>query len=238
VPRVLFDATGAVVDTIGWDPSPNPRMVPPAGFSSNRFQSITVGSRRLRVPDPPPELPIWVVLNDGRIIVETPLATDAATGRVLISRLDLEGDTVYHREYCYRPASWTAEGLDSLAARASRGPGAMFAVPSGGPSGSQEPDPAAQRALRAAMTFPEYRLPVQYVERDADGRLWVSRNEPEGSPVRRWALLDEDGLPIGELELPDRARILWSSGDFAWLLVPDEFDVPWLIRYRITMPVG
>jgi hypothetical protein len=114
----------------------------------------------------------------------------------------------------------------------------MFAVPSGGPSGSQEPDPAAQRALRAAMTFPEYRLPVQYVERDADGRLWVSRNEPEGSPVRRWALLDEDGLPIGELELPDRARILWSSGDFAWLLVPDEFDVPWLIRYRITMPVG
>jgi hypothetical protein len=27
--------------------------------------------------------------------------------------------------------------------------------------------------------------------------------------------------------------MLWSSGDLAWMLVPDDFDVPWLVRFRI-----
>jgi hypothetical protein len=27
--------------------------------------------------------------------------------------------------------------------------------------------------------------------------------------------------------------MLWSSGDFAWIEVSDELDVPWLVRYRI-----
>ena len=233
VPRVVFDASGAIVDTIGWDASPPPRMVPPPEYDSPRFQFTTVGSRRLMVPDPPTELPIWIPRPDGRIVVEMPLAKDAAAGYVIITRFGLEGDTVFRREYRYDPVAWTDADLDALAARASTGAGTFSASPAGGSQGAQEPDPAAQRALRAAMSFPEHRLPLINAEQDADGRLWLGRDEPEGSTTRRWVMLDADAMPIGVLELPVRSRMLWSSGDFAWIEVSDELDVPWLVRYRI-----
>lgn len=39
--------------------------------------------------------------------------------------------------------------------------------------------------------------------------------------------------PRGRLELPREHGTAWSGGDTAWVIEPDEFDVPWLVRYRI-----
>ncbi|HEX2165979.1 MAG TPA: hypothetical protein VHG09_01955, partial [Longimicrobiales bacterium] len=97
IPHVLFDATGAVVDTIGWMPAPPPRMVPPPDFDNGPPVRITVGSQSYFVPRAPPELPRWLPLVDGRIVVDVPNATDASAGRFTVTRIGLNSDAVYHR---------------------------------------------------------------------------------------------------------------------------------------------
>ena len=231
VPRVVFDATGAIVDTIGWEASPPPRMVPPPGASPARFQSIEVAGRRLMVPDPPTTLAYWIPLDDGRLIVDTPLPVDAGSGSLTVTRLDLDRDTVYNHRFHYQPARYTDAELDAVAARASRGGFGM--EPAGAGGGTPPPaDPAAQRALREAMTFPEFKLPIGFVLVDADQRLWLSRAVPDGAPPR-WIILGTDGMALGEVELPARSRYLWSSGSSFWALEPDDLDVPWLVQYLV-----
>ena len=62
VPRVLFDASGAVVDTIGWDPYPPPEQ--------GTVERIEVGKTRYTVPSPPSDRPLIVYLADGRFIID------------------------------------------------------------------------------------------------------------------------------------------------------------------------
>jgi hypothetical protein len=226
VPRVLFDIDGAVVDTIGMMPSPPPRMVPPPGYRAGGPERITVGSRSYMVPDPPTELPTWQVLDDGHIVVHVPYTATPDAGTFTITRIDLDGDTVYHRMLSYRPERYTSEQLDSAASRGSR-----FMMPIGGPA--PPVDDAVVNALRAALKFPEFRLPIRNSWLADDESVWL-RREDEPGDVARWILLEPDGQVRGELHLPANARPLWSRVDALWASVPDEMDVPWLVRYRIS----
>jgi hypothetical protein len=231
VPRVLFDATGTPVDTLGWDASPDPRMVAPPGASQDRFQMIQVGTRRLLVPDPPTDLPQWIYLPDGTLILDAPTATDPARGTFSVTRVRIAGDTVYRREFAYRPVAYTAQELDAIALAGTRGFGPAGEAEAGSGAGPQA-DAAAARALRAAMNFPEFRPWIGNARLDADGRLWIPRDDTDATNVK-WLILDAMGLPLGHLEISGRPSFLWSRGDVLWVSVRDEFDVPWLVRYRV-----
>jgi hypothetical protein len=184
------------------------------------------------VPDPPPDLAHWVTLHDGRIVVDSyaPATADGAT--FTVTRIGLASDTVYARTLHFRPIAYTPADLDSTALRgALGGPMPMGA----GPSPAAGPETAAaQRALRAAMKFPEFRPAIRYPWLASDERLWLQRDESDGAATMRWLILDIDGRPVGELELPRGLRVLWSRGDTFWATEPDEFDVPWLVRYRVA----
>jgi hypothetical protein len=225
VPRILFDAVGNVTDTIGWTPGPPPRMVPPTGYGEGRSRRITIGDRPYAVPDPPTDLPLWLALDDGYVVVHTPYVTAAGSAAFTVTRLDLSSDTVYHRALSYRPQPYTDEALDSAAARQPRGfrDGVEIARPA---------DDAVRNRLRAEMSFPPYRLPVDQAWIADDGGVWIRRADI-GGEAARWILLSSDGEPRGVLELPGAARMLWSRADTMWAAVPDELDVPWLVRYRI-----
>lgn len=225
VPRVLFDAAGAVVDTIGMMSSPPPRMVPPPGYGANRFERITVGSGSYLVPDPPTELPMWHALDDGHIVVDVHYATTQAADSFAVTRINLAGDTVYHTTLGYRPERYTPEQLDSAASRGSRS-----MMPMGGPA--PPVDDAVVNALRAALKFPEFQLPVRYSWLADDESVWLRRLD--AGEVARWILLEPDGRIRGELHLSPNAVPLWHRGDEVWASVPDEMDVPWLVRYRIS----
>jgi hypothetical protein len=232
VPRVLFDATGAVIDTIGWDPSPPPRMVPPPGYGRDRFQSIAVGSRRLMIPEPPTDLALWVYVEDGLIIVDSPTPLSPEDAAFTVTRIGLDGDTIYSRRYEYRPVAYTSEDLDSIAARGARG--GPMPIGAGPSSVSDEDATAGARALRGAMQFPEYRSAVGYAWLGDDERLWIRRDGPVTAGTFRWLILDVDGTPVGQVELPRNAGWQWSRDDTLWVSEPDELDVPWLVRYRIS----
>jgi hypothetical protein len=66
-----------------------------------------------------------------------------------------------------------------------------------------------------------------------DESVWLHWMGEPGAP-ERWIVMDPDGRVRGSLELPPKSRPLWSKGDLLWASVPDDDDVPWLVRYRIT----
>ena len=82
------------------------------------------------------------------------------------------------------------------------------------------------------MRYPPFRLPITYFQVGADESLWLLRDMAE-SPVAQWVVLDPEGRPRGALELPTAVRLLWLNGDTFWAVVPDELEVPWVVRYRI-----
>jgi hypothetical protein len=233
VPRVRFALDGTVLDTVGWDPSPNPRMYsPPTPEREARYQRIEIGGRNFSVPDPPPALPHWYTLHNGRLILEMDVATAPGQGTFILTRFDLDGDTTFRREYHYTPTPWSGEALDSIAARAARG------APGGGVpySPGHESVPhnvqVVQNRLRDAMKFPAFQQPIGYGWVDQDERLWLSRAMPEGEPPV-FIVIGTDGTVLGEIGLPGGTRLWYAKGDIVWVSQPDDLDVPWLVSYRI-----
>lgn len=234
VPFVLFDVTGTVTDTIGWSGRPPPRMWRPPSEESANAGTIDVGGRQFFVPNPPTTLPWWEAREDGYVSVETPLAPTSGEGIVRVTRIGTAADTLFSNILHYRPAPYTGPDLDSIAARAARGEEGGF-VPFF--VGADAPPPpsnweAIAHALRGAMDFPEFQLPLSYPWVAQDGSVWLRLSIRPGEP-QRWIVLDAKGRARGLIDLPDEARVAWHRGDRFWAAIPDEFGVPWAVQYRI-----
>jgi hypothetical protein len=234
-PFLLFDATGAVVDTIGWA-----GRTPPGLWHSGEGEwqptILQIGGRQWWVPEPPRELPEWATLPDGYVLVEAQATVTEEDGTFTVTRFGLAGDTVYARTFHYRPIRYSSADLDSIAARAARGEaGGMVPF---NPNRSSVPDNWREiaRSLRDAMAFPDFKLPVEYAWPAQDGALWL-RLRSASDTTARWLLLDAQGNPRGTMGLPAELRIMWNRGETFWAVEPDEYDVPWLIRFRIR-PMG
>ena len=229
-PFVLFDPTGAVSDTIGWAPRPPPRMWSPPDAFDLDFSFVDFGGRRLAVPSPPPAMPWWEPLPDGYLVVDpAPFGTGDA-GVFTVTRLGLTGDTAFHRELVHPPVPYSAADLDSIAARAARGEAGGGVPYSPGASAPPDWEPIAA-TLRAEMSFPEFRLPIdrEWVAQDESIWLRLSGTNPA---VASWLILDEAGRPRGRLELPSSTRVVWARGDTFWAVETDELGIPWVVRYR------
>lgn len=232
VPFVLFDATGAVTDTIGWTGRPPPRMWHPPTPDDGRLEFIEVGGQRRVVPRPPLSLPWWESLPDGYLLVDEPPAETPEDGTFTVTRFGLSGDTVYSRTVHYRPVRYSPTDLDSIAARGARGEaGGMLPVYRPGAPVPSDWEVIARR-LRDAMDFPEFKAPIQHHWLAQDQSLWLGLTGEDDATVR-WVVLDDRGYPRGTLELPAKLRMEWSRGDVFWAVEPDENDVPWLVRFRI-----
>lgn len=236
VPLVLFDATGAVADTIGWAPRPPPRMWRPPSEAPAPYRSIEIDGRRRSVPRPPTTLPYWMAVPDGYVMIETPLAETADDAVFTVTRTGLSGDTIVHRELRYAPAPYTSADLDSIAIRAARGGpgGGVPFSPTGGPGLSEAEARNVARALRREMDYPEFQLPLASYFLGKDESIWLRLNEEAEDGAARWIVLEADGRTRGEIILPPDARPAWASGDTLWLVDPDELEVPWLVRFRLA----
>jgi hypothetical protein len=80
------------------------------------------------------------------------------------------------------------------------------------------------------MKFPDYQLPISYPWLAQDESVWLRRTGPDGGPGR-WIVLDPEGKPRGEIELPGDVRPVWSRDNTLWGVDPDELDIQWLVRY-------
>ena len=86
------------------------------------------------------------------------------------------------------------------------------------------------------MSMPQFQPPVYQVAwpwLDDDGSLWLRREQTPGD-TQRWLVLDAAGMPRGQVEVPRRIRLGYPRGDVLWAAELGEYDVPWVVRYRLA----
>lgn len=215
VPYVRLDTTGTIVDTLRYD-----RMA----FARN---TIEVGDREISVPDPPPSSPLGINVGDDRFVVDRPVATAPDGARFTVAYVTASGDTTFRHEFQYRPRTFDSVVIDSLIHRRT----AFLARQT-----NVDMD-AVRAALRQAIQLPTFQPPIADGQVAEDSVLWLQR-EDDGTARRRWLLIAPDGARRGILEVPRGAQLRWMRGDVVWASIPDEFDVPWLVRYRIVPTEG
>jgi hypothetical protein len=235
VPMVLFDASGAVTDTIGWAGRPPPRMWRPPWEEESEFRTVDVGGRTFMAPRAPTTLPWWEAQADGYLAIEVPRPEAGADGLIEVIRIGLVGDTLWRRELTYDPVPYSDTDLDSIAARAARGDAGGGPV-AGGPGAPPSPPSnldVIARALRGSMAFPEFRMWLQSPWVASHGSIWLRKDMGTfASETTEWVLLEPDGNPVGRLELPSAVRVLWHEGNEFWAVEADDFGVPWAVKYR------
>lgn len=232
LPRLRINGEGETVDTAGFLPSPPPRLVPPADHESD-FRFIDVDGRRYMVPQPPSQLDNWMGLVDGHVVMETPWP-DGDRGEVTLTRIGLAGDTLYARTFTYGTEPYREADLESIARVVAEGRNIVTA--DGTPIDEGIDDETAARALDRLlqeMSFPTHRPDIEYAEAMPDGSLWIRRRGPADADTKRWVVVGPRGQVRGQIELPPTARPRTAVDDRVWVVEPDEFDVPWLVRYRI-----
>lgn len=226
IPRVRFAADGTVVDTAGWY-----RQLPTTPVPN---ELVRIAGTDYRLPRPSLDRPMVVFLEDGHFWIEGPTPASVEDAVFSVTRMGLRDDTVFHREYRYRPRDY-GELINRMVWNAVRNPRGGYAIIGGVPQIPEMPaDSAVQfERVRARLDFPPFQPPIGAQVAGNDGGLWLER-EDEGGDMRRWLHLDPTGVPRGHLTLARDTRIAWSRGDQVWLVELDEFEVPWLVRYRIA----
>jgi hypothetical protein len=225
VPVIRFASEGHVVDTVGWLDSESPA----------RREFVRVGNFEFPVQRPPPARWPVALTPKGHVVAEfTP--SDGDPGTFHLRWHNLMGSVVRTRSYRTRPVAYTDAMLDEIALSSARMAVPVFPFPAGA---AEVPSPSevarAQTRVRSAMRFPHHINPLWGGRRGDDGSLWLElpRDNPE-SPTSRWVVLDPQGTVRGGIELPASGfRLLLARDDEVWASVADDYDVPWLVRYRL-----
>jgi len=108
-----------------------------------------------------------------------------------------------------------------------------------------DPDDPTLTAILAAIRdspTPEQPAPIGRLMFGRHGRLWVERDRPSpanplefqiGRPGSLYDVFDPEGRYLGEVRAPARARLVAASGDRVWAFEAGEFDVTWVVAYRL-----
>jgi len=162
--------------------------------------------------------------GDGVVLVERARARGSREGSFHLTRVDLQGDTVFHRTYRYTPRPVPEGVVEEL----------TEGVLSGVRRVGREVYPAgrAARILGEALEPSAALPPVTDLVVGRDGSLWLRREET-GGPYVRWHVLDADARPLGRLDLPAHLEVLSADRETLLGTMPGEYDVPLLVRYRV-----
>jgi hypothetical protein len=211
VPIVRFSAEGVIVDTVGsylYRAPPQP-------------QWIQVGRGEYILPQAADSEPQVLVLADGTISIERPIAEVGQGGVFVVTRRDFSGETLYRQTFTYEPVAYPDSILQHRAGLSSRpGSGEISFSPTGAlirrPDRLPEDSARAHAALLREMEFPPFLPPISGTSGRGpifvgeDGTLWLRREDGRTNEgLDRWLGLNPDGSPIGSSTCSPRRR---SSG--------------------------
>ncbi len=91
--------------------------------------------------------------------------------------------------------------------------------------------------------YPEYRPVIGRMWASAEGDILVRRADLEPHPftsgdAQVYDLLSAEGEYLGRVDPPARFTPTWFTLDELWGFIPDELDVPYVVRYRIEHPAS
>lgn len=207
VPALEFDSTGAAIDTVG--------SVFIAG--SPPRQVVVQFPHTALMPEP---LHDWLIVTPvaGDSVRISRTSPESAEPHVFtVTKTNAAGDTVYHTRVQYRPKPVDHDTILAAALRRNAG------VPL--------PRAAVERTLRTGLPTQRYYPPVARHRIGADGSVWLQREDVGGDTVS-WLIIGPTGTPLGHVRLARDHRLMWVSAKSVWIVEPDAWDVPWLVRRR------
>lgn len=175
----------------------------------------------------------YTVSDDGLLVVERRAWTGEGEAAFSLTRIGLAGDTVLSVRVPYTPAPLAAERIDSAVVAMTDD---MYEFMSARQPGLARA--ALEARIRDATYKPAYVPPVRETMLAADGNIWVRRFDPveldAGQVFSEWWILDSLGSPLGRALTPADLRVRHIGADFVWGTEQDEFDVDYIVRYRIV----
>lgn len=94
---------------------------------------------------------------------------------------------------------------------------------------------SAARRRQEDRRYPDFAPPIMELIADATGAIWVrGRKLPNGDSGRRWQVLREDGVWLGEILLPERFTVFEIGSDYVLGVGVDDFDVPTVVLHRVV----
>jgi hypothetical protein len=189
---------------------------------TNRQLSLPLGSAMLMTQQPVSDAPIWLAAYDGTGIIVVDRAVVAGEPALYrVTRIGVEGDTLFSRSYAYQPVPFDATLVDGVVDRLAERLGA----------GGHHPIEALRAAIREHAYLPSSLPPVTRVVAGRDGTLWIRREEMSDMVV--WDVLDESGDELGNVMVPRDVTVHQASRELVWAVEKDELGVNYIVRYRV-----
>ena len=212
IPYFRLRPDGTVIDTIA--------MIPMGGGS----MIIEEEDRPFYASQPFADSPAFA-LSDARMeIVFVDRTIRSGDPRFVVTRMAFGGDTLWSREYPFEPVTIAPSVVDSaVAAQADRAAGSGLMT-------RRE----AEAAIRDRLFRPPHYPAVRSVRLGRDGSVWLQMFE-RAPDSARWLVLREDGDILGEVELPERLRVITARQDEVWGMDLDELDVPYIVKYSVRV---
>lgn len=188
------------------------------------FGSADVSGRQAVVLHPHPQAPLVRVDPNGRgLLVVTRHIRDEADGPAFrVQRIDAAGEVESDWRFPYSPIpadGWRdrfrAESAERMQERSGTVDRGLLS--------------AMENSLSDISTLP----PITEAVPGEDGSFWL-RREDTGATQVGWELYSGDGELVGQTLLPEAATIARASEEEVWTVEPDEYDVPYVVRYRVV----
>ncbi len=177
----------------------------------------------------------YTIADDGLVVIERRAWTGEGEAVFTLTRIGLAGDTVFAVRVPYSPVPLPAERIDSAVVEATQG---MFDFMSRNQPGLARG--ALEQRVRDATYKPAYVPPVGNVLLAADGNIWVRRFDPveidTGEAFSEWWIMDPDGAPLARALTPVGLQVRHIGADLVWGTEQDEFEVDYIVRYRLVKP--
>ena len=163
--------------------------------------------------------------ENGLLVIEHRAWTGNGEAAVKVTKIGLDGDTLFTAAVPYDPVPLPSERYDSaVAVIVDQWRNRQFS--------------ASEADIRKAMYRPSYLPALRGITQAEDGTIWLRRYDPveseTGEQMTEWWVLDAEGSPLARAETPAGLSLRVINGDTVWGVERDELDVEYFVRYRLA----
>jgi hypothetical protein len=192
---------------------------------------VVLGSAPVLGDQPFTDHPLYQISPDGSHVTVVRREHQMAAWMTVyrVTRVTMEGDTLFNVERRASMVRVTDETVDSTAAELAALPGAVEAFPG--------PVRGRQALIRAMLNRPRYHPPISDLLVGFDGTTWLRWPDTRKGDVR-WEVLDPRGEPQWTFEADRRLKLVAANGEEVWGLLREDQDGIHLIRFRLRQLEG
>lgn len=214
LPLVRMDTAGSVLATVAEISVRNSQMAMP------------VGNGALYSPQPFGDAPLFGVspVGDFVVVLDRRAATSHQDAIMRFIKITSGGDTVVTQGMLYDPVRFQTELIDSILDHRSAAVTGLF--------GSAR---EARAAFSERIFRPSFFPPASAIAVASEDMVFI-RREALSSSEALWEVVTSEGTHLGSVSMPSSGRVFRANGNEVWATVRDEFDVTYVVRYRVTRP--